>query len=262
MSEEQQEEQQEQQPQAESNMQKLAGEDLNATQTEDENSHLQANAEPEGVDPDEIEFVKPEFLPEKFWDPENGTNVEKLSKAYSELEKKFSRGDHKAPKEYNVDFLGENVPEDDEMLNNYKDMAQRYGMSQEDFQDLALQFVGAVEDEAKSEQEFIEEQKRLLGNNAVELVRSNYDWANSLLSKGVISQAEFDVLDQMGGTADGTRLLRKIRNLSSPKELPIPSFTGESKTKEELAQYVSDPRWRSDPVWRKQKEKEFYDNIA
>ena len=262
MSEEQQEEQQEQQPQAESNMQKLAGEDLNATQTEDENSHLQTNAEPEGVDPDEIEFVKPEFLPEKFWDPENGTNVEKLSKAYSELEKKFSRGEHKAPKEYNVDFLGENVPEDDEMLNNYKDMAQRYGMSQEDFQDLALQFVGAVEDEAKSEQEFIEEQKRLLGNNAVELVRSNYDWANSLLSKGVISQAEFDVLDQMGGTADGTRLLRKIRNLSSPKELPIPSFTGERKTKEELAQYVADPRWRSDPVWRKQKEKEFYDNIA
>jgi len=118
MSEEQQEEQQEQQPQAESNMQKLAGEDLNAPKTEDENSHLQANAEPEGVDPDEIEFVKPEFLPEKFWDAENGTNVEKLSKAYSELEKKFSRGDHKAPKEYTVDFLGENVPEDDEMLNN------------------------------------------------------------------------------------------------------------------------------------------------
>ena len=262
MSEEQQEEQQEQQPQAESNMQKLAGEDLNAPKTEDENSHFQANAEPEGVDPDEIEFVKPEFLPEKFWDAENGTNVEKLSKAYSELEKKFSRGDHKAPKEYTVDFLGDNVPEDDEMLNNYKDMAQRYGMSQEDFQDLAMQFVGAVEDETKSEQEFIEEQKRLLGNNAVELVRSNYDWANSLLSKGVISQAEFDVLDQMGGTADGTRLLRKIRNISSPKELPIPSFTGERKTKDELAQYVSDPRWRSDPVWRKQKEKEFYDNIA
>ena len=36
MSEEQQEEQQEQQPQAESNMQKLAGEDLNAPKTEDE----------------------------------------------------------------------------------------------------------------------------------------------------------------------------------------------------------------------------------
>ena len=58
MSEEQQEEQREQQPQAESNMQKLAGEDLNAP-TEEENSHIQTDAEPEGVDPDEIEFVKP-----------------------------------------------------------------------------------------------------------------------------------------------------------------------------------------------------------
>ena len=143
MSEEQQEQQEEQQPQAESNMQKLAGEDLNAP-TEEENSHLQTDAEPEGVDPDEIEFVKPEFLPEKFWDPENGTNVEKLSKAYSELEKKFSRGEHKAPKEYDTSFLGENVPEDDEMLNSYLDKAKRYGMSQEDFQELAMQFVGAV----------------------------------------------------------------------------------------------------------------------
>ena len=148
------------------------------------------------------------------------------------------------------------------MLNSYLDKAKRYGMSQDDFQELAMQFVGAVEDDAQSEQEFIEEQKRMLGNNAVELVRSNFDWANSLLSKGVITQTEFDVLDQMGGTADGTRLLRKIRNFSSPKELPIPSFQGERKTKEELSQYVADPRWKSDPVWRKQKEKEFFDNIA
>ena len=261
MSEEQQEEQIEEQPQAENSMEKLAGEDLNAT-TEEENSHLQTNDEPEGVDPDEVEFVKPEWLPEKFWDTENGTNIEKLAKSYTDLEKRFSKGEHKAPESYDVSFLGENVPEDDELLNNYKEIATTYGMSQEHFQTLAMQFVGAVEEEERSEQEFIEEQKRLLGNNAVELVRSNYDWGKSLLNKGVITENEFSVLDQMGGTADGTRLLRKIRNLSSPKELPIPSFTGERKTKEELAQYVADPRWKSDPVWRKQKEKEFYDNIA
>ena len=84
----------------------------------------------------------------------------------------------------------------------------------------------------KSEQEFIEEQKRLLGNNAVELVRSNYDWGKSLLSKGVITENEFDVLDQMGGTADGTRLLpERLETYQVPKELPIPSFTEERKTK-------------------------------
>ena len=63
MSEEQQEEQVAEQPQAESSMEKLAGEDLNAT-TEEENSHLQTNDEPDGVDPDEVEFVKPDWLPE------------------------------------------------------------------------------------------------------------------------------------------------------------------------------------------------------
>ena len=55
--------------------------------------------------------------------------------------------------------------------------------------------------------------------------------------------------------------MRKLRNLSGEQEIPIPSLEGERKTKEELQSYVSDPRWRDDPVWRAQKEKEFYDNI-
>ena len=64
MSEEQQEEQQiEEQLKAESSMEKLAGEDLNATQKKTK-IHLQTNDELEGVDPDEVEFVKPEFLGE------------------------------------------------------------------------------------------------------------------------------------------------------------------------------------------------------
>ena len=95
----------------ETNMADLAGEDLNAPEKteEDQNTHTTGDAEPEGVDPDEIELVKPEWLPDKFWSEENGIDNEKMAKSYVDLEKKFSRGEHKAPKEYDTKFLGEDL---------------------------------------------------------------------------------------------------------------------------------------------------------
>jgi len=246
------------------NMAELAGEDLNAPKEteENENSHLEGNTEPEGVDPDEVNLVRPEWLPEKFWDAENGINNEKLAKSYSDLEKKFSRGDHKAPKEYDTKFLGENIPEDDAMLNGYKDMALRYGFSQDDFEGLAKQFIDQQQSQEVDRQEYIRQQKEKLGNNAVELIRSNHEWATGLLNKGLISNEEMQVLDTMGGSADGTRLIRKLRNMSGAKEIPIPSMQGERKTREELQAMVADPRWKTDPAYRARVEKEFYENIA
>tara|TARA_R100000808_G_scaffold2103_1_gene8881 strand:+ start:679 stop:1473 length:795 start_codon:yes stop_codon:yes gene_type:complete len=233
----------------------------NEEATTEPNPHLEADAEPQGDEPDDVEFVQPEWLPDKFWDPENGVQTEKLAKSFAELEKKFSRGDHKAPKEYDTKFLGEDIPEDDDMLNNYMDMAKRYGFSQDDFQGLAQQFIDGANQKVMDEQEYVAEQRRLLGKNGVEMVKSNFTWAEGLINKGIINKGEFELLDKLGGSADGTRLMRKLRNLSGEQEIPIPSLEGERKTKEELQSYVADPRWRDDPVWRAQKEKEFYDNI-
>ena len=233
----------------------------NEAGTTEPNPHLEADAEPQGDDPDDVEFVQPEWLPDKFWDPENGVQTEKLAKSFAELEKKFSRGDHKAPKEYDTKFLGEDIPEDDEMLNNYMDMAKRYGFSQDDFQGLAQQFIDGANQKVMDQNEYIKEQRQLLGKNAEALVKSNITWAEGLINKGIINKGEFELLDKLGGSADGTRLMRKLRNLSGEQEIPIPSLDGERKTKEELQSYVADPRWRDDPVWRAQKEKEFYDNI-
>ena len=229
--------------------------------TTEPNPHLEADAEPQGDDPDDVEFVQPEWLPDKFWDTEIGVQTEKLAKSFAELEKKFSRGDHKAPKEYDTKFLGEDIPEDDEMLNNYMDMAKRYGFSQDDFQGLAQQFIDGANQKVMDQNEYIKEQRQLLGKNAEALVKSNITWAEGLINKGIINKGEFELLDKLGGSADGTRLMRKLRNLSGEQEIPIPSLDGERKTKEELQSYVADPRWRDDPVWRAQKEKEFYDNI-
>ena len=47
---------------------------------------------------DEV-LEKPEFLEDKFWDPKEGVKVEDLNNSYQELQKQFSMGKHKAPKE-------------------------------------------------------------------------------------------------------------------------------------------------------------------
>ena len=50
-------------------------------------------------------FEKPEYIEDKFWDPEKGVKTEELSHSYSELQKQFSMGKHKAPKEYDLNVL-------------------------------------------------------------------------------------------------------------------------------------------------------------
>ena len=49
---------------------------------------------------EETEFVRPDWYPEKFWNEEEGPDLENLVKSYNELQKKFSQGKHKAPEEY------------------------------------------------------------------------------------------------------------------------------------------------------------------
>ena len=40
---------------------------------------------------------RPTFLPEKFWSDDDGVDLEKFSKSYEALEKKFHAGEHKIP---------------------------------------------------------------------------------------------------------------------------------------------------------------------
>lgn len=72
-------------------------------------SHVETppDSEPQTVDEvtvaaedEEMEFVRPDWYPEKFWNEDDGPDLENLVKSYSELQKKFSQGKHKAPEEY------------------------------------------------------------------------------------------------------------------------------------------------------------------
>ena len=65
---------------------------------------------------------KPDWLPDRFWNDENGADYEALAKSQDELYKKLRGGKHQAPEDGNYDlkFLNEAIPEDDELLTNFK----------------------------------------------------------------------------------------------------------------------------------------------
>ena len=55
---------------------------------------------------------KPDWLEDKFWDKENNEiKTEDLNKSFSELQKQFSMGKHKAPKDYHLEVLEDVVAE-------------------------------------------------------------------------------------------------------------------------------------------------------
>ena len=76
---------------------------------EDEGQTIEhrADAEVEDQPSEEETFERPDFIPEKFWDEKEGQDLEKIMKSYDNLEKQFSQGKHKAPKEYDTEVLTE-----------------------------------------------------------------------------------------------------------------------------------------------------------
>jgi len=110
---------------------------------EGETIEHKADAEPT-EEPEEPEvYDRPDWFPEKFWDEKEGPDLEKFTKSYNELQKQFSQGKHKPPSEYNTEVLTEAGYEaNDPVVSTYLDWAQKYGINQAAFDELASSITG------------------------------------------------------------------------------------------------------------------------
>ena len=91
---------------------------------------------------EDTEFVRPEYFPEKFWNDEDGPDVEGLVKSYREMEKNFSQGKHKAPEEYDISFAEQSgIPQDDPLMERFSSWAKEHGVSQAAFEALAKDYI-------------------------------------------------------------------------------------------------------------------------
>jgi|TARA_R100000951_G_scaffold57585_1_gene48353 hypothetical protein len=208
---------------------------------------------------EEIELEKPEWYPEKFWNEDDGPDLENLVKSYNELQKKFSQGKHKSPDKYDTAIFEEaGIGDDDPLYSVYKDWAKENGVSQAAFEQLAGTFIEMAQGESQQAEISYKEEYEKLGPNADIAIKSMTDWASSLVRKGVWSDDDFEEFKIMGGTAQGLRALQKIRSYYGDKPVPIDvSPTSDAPSKEELMAMVGKPEYQSDPAYRAKVEKMF-----
>jgi hypothetical protein len=208
---------------------------------------------------EEVEFERPDWYPEKFWNDDEGPDLENLAKSYNELQKKFSQGKHKAPEEYDVKMFEEaNIGEDDELFSTYKDWAKENGISQQAFEDLASKFISMAGQEQELAEVSYKEEHKKLGPNADMTIKSMTEWAQGLVRKGVWSGDDFEEFKIMGGTAQGLRALQKVRSYYGDQPVPVDVGPIDGlPSKEELSAMVAKPEYISDPGYRAKVEKMF-----
>ena len=243
----------------------MAAAALEADKVEDEGQTIEhrADAEVEDQPSEEETFERPDFIPEKFWDEKEGPDLEKIMKSYDNLEKQFSQGKHKAPKEYNTEVLTEAGYEaNDPLVSTYLDWAQKYGVNQAAFDELASSITGMAGEDMAAVELDLQREREALGTNADEIIKSNISWADGLERKGIISEAERAELNIWGGSAVGQRLMQKVRSMTGDmSKIPVAEVAdaglSEDDFKVSMQSKMADPRYGNDAAFTRAVEKEF-----
>ena len=140
----------------------------------------------EGEDLENVEFERPDYFPEKFWDKKDGPDVEGIAKGYTELEKAFHKKNSKAPESYDLKTLEEKgIDQSDPEVEFASGWAKANNISQESFDELVSK-IAEIRGESIQEQEINEkEELAKLGENANEKIQSMVNWGRKLVSQGI-----------------------------------------------------------------------------
>lgn len=208
---------------------------------------------------EDTEFVKPEYFPEKFWNDEDGPDVEGLVKSYREMEKNFSQGKHKAPEEYDISFAEQSgIPQDDPLMERFQGWAKEHGVSQAAFEALAKDYIDMEMSSLEQYKVDVQAEKDKLGPDADQIIKSTAEWANGLFNKGVFNEEELEAFKQSAGTAAGIRAMQKLRRFYGEAKIPVAQPSDEGvPTVEELYAMVGKPEYKSDPAFRSKVQKWF-----
>ena len=211
----------------------------------------------------EAEGEKPDWLPARFWDEEKGADYEALAKSQDELYKKLRNGKHQAPEDGNYDlkFVGDKVPEDDELMTKFKAIASDRGLTQDDFEDIVGIVLENIPEAQEAPEAKFDKEAELakLGPNGEEIQNGLVNWFVSLVEKDVMTKDDWGEFKVMAGTANGIRVFNRLRQYYGEKTIPVNAVPDmESMPNEdELRAMVADNRFREDPTYRKKVIAEF-----
>ena len=152
------------------------------------------------------------------------------------------------------------TPQDDALAKTYVTWAQKYGLSQQAFDELAGQFVqmgGLQQQEATRN---MEAELAELGPNSKAIISNMATWGRGLLQKGIFSKDDFSEFARWGDTAKGIKALMKLRETYEGR-VPVDTLKGstdESMSKEDLEAMVADPKYKTDASYRQKVERMFH----
>lgn len=181
--------------------------------------------------------------------------VEDQAKAYLGLESKLGAFTG-APKDgYEVvlpDDMVMEIPDDDPLLNNFNDWANEAGLSQEAHSKL----LGVYASSVMMQQPNIELEMKKLGNDAQQRITDMVDWG-----KGNLDEGEFATLQSMANTADGFKLLERMKSMTRETQVSAPDTAQpvNTVTQEALYELIGDERYSSSPSFRAEVDQKFKD---
>lgn len=215
------------------------------------NTHQDENIGAEEEGEGEI-YERPDWFPEKFWHEKDGPNIENMAKSLNSLEKKLGET---APSSYDISELA--VDPEDPVVKTFLEFGKEKQLSQKSVTGLinkVLELTGGMEQEAELD---VQKEKEKIGPNAPEIIQSNIRWNEKLLKDGIFNQDDYNEIEMLGGTAEGIRVIQKLRGMIGEQEIPTISIPGSRPDKAELQAMVADPKYATDPVYRKKVEKAF-----
>lgn len=187
----------------------------------------------DGVDGDDGgDIVRPDWLPEKFWDAEaKQPNIENLAKSYGELEKNRVNPD-KLKEQWEQERLasrpeapdGYQLPKDDRfdaealsaspIVELWRAAAHEAGFGQEQFEKTLVAY---ADQEVQRIQQAAQAEMEALGDTAQDRIKAAEQWASANFKDD-----EYDAVAQIASTAAGVRVLEKM--MKSMKETSPEGF--------------------------------------
>lgn len=212
---------------------------------EGEEQQQQQQQEQEPVKPG----VRPEHIPEKFWDAKTGTiRADAAVKAYSDLETKMRNGGKIDPNDTvpeapdvaqyfgdaieldpEVDRLG--LAMDDPGLQVAAKVFHEEGIGKATAMRIVQKMFKGMNEHAPSPVD-PEQELKALGPNGKAAIDGTFAWLNKLDREGKLSDDDADMAVSLMGTARGVRFLNKLRGMTGEMSIPtghhIPASGGMS----------------------------------
>jgi len=209
---------------------------------------------------DDEPLERPDWWPENFWKKDEAApDLEAIAKSWQDLRKQISQGKHKPPADGNYDWtsFGE-TPEDDPVRGHVAEWAKKYGASQAMLDELVGPIVAMQGEQNQQVRMSVEQERKALGPNADAMIKGAVDWASGLVRKGIFSADDFEEFKYAAGSAKGLKMMLKLRESYENIKIPAQSAPVDgAASKDELYAMVADPKYQSDPSYRKKVERMF-----